>query len=98
MKENKFDPLLFIKKIYFKGKTVLITGGGSGIGKHLTESFLKLSADVIISSRDEEKISSNSKVFKEELGKEISYFTCDISKPEEVRGMVNAEFCAERKN
>lgn len=97
MKENKFDPLAVYKEDLFKGKTVLITGGGSGIGKHLTESFLKLSADVIISSRDEEKLVQTQKVFKEELGKEISYFTCDISKPEEVRGMVNASFALKGK-
>jgi NAD(P)-dependent dehydrogenase (short-subunit alcohol dehydrogenase family) len=97
MKEKKFNPLAVYKEDLFKGKTVLITGGGSGIGKHLTESFLKLGADVIISSRDEEKLIHTQKVFKEELGKEISYFTCDISKPEEVRGMVNASFALKGK-
>ena len=97
MKENKFNPLSVYKEDLFKGKTVLITGGGSGIGKHLTESFLKLGADVIISSRDEEKLSHTKKAFKEELGKDIHYFTCDISKPEEVRGMVNASFAVKGK-
>lgn len=92
MKENKFNPLSVYKEDLFKGKTILITGGGSGIGKHLTEAFLKLGSDVIITSRDEEKLSQTQKQLKEDYKKEIHYFTCDISKPEEVRRMVNASF------
>lgn len=35
-----------------QGKTVLITGGGSGIGRMFTEGYVAGGADVIISSRN----------------------------------------------
>jgi FlaA1/EpsC-like NDP-sugar epimerase len=35
----------------FKGKTVLVTGGGSGIGMAMAKQFLQLGAEVYIASR-----------------------------------------------
>jgi citronellol/citronellal dehydrogenase len=40
----------------FKGKTVLVTGGGTGIGYSITEMFLKFGAEVVIASRKIEKL------------------------------------------
>ncbi len=39
-----------------KGNTVLITGGATGIGLALAESFLKLGNEVIICGRREEML------------------------------------------
>jgi len=38
------------------GNTVLITGGSTGIGLALAESFLKLENEVIICGRREERL------------------------------------------
>ena len=35
-----------------KGKTIVVTGGGSGLGKAMTKYFLELGANVAITSRD----------------------------------------------
>jgi len=40
----------------FKGKTVFVTGGGSGIGYAIAKQFLQTGARVIIASRDKEKL------------------------------------------
>ena len=39
-----------------KGKTIIVTGGGSGLGKAMTTEFSKLGANVAITSRKLEKL------------------------------------------
>jgi NAD(P)-dependent dehydrogenase (short-subunit alcohol dehydrogenase family) len=39
-----------------KGKTIVVTGGGSGLGKAMSKYFLELGANVAITSRDLEKL------------------------------------------
>ena len=39
-----------------KGKMIVVTGGGSGLGKAMTKYFLELGAQVAITSRDLEKL------------------------------------------
>ena len=46
-----------------KGKTIVVTGGGSGLGKAMTTYFLELGANVVITSRNLEKLQT----VKEEL-------------------------------
>ena len=40
----------------FKGKTVLVTGGGSGIGMAIAKQFLQLGAEVYIASRKQARL------------------------------------------
>ena len=35
-----------------QGKTIVVTGGGSGLGKAMTTYFLELGANVVITSRN----------------------------------------------
>ncbi len=69
----------------FKGKIVLVTGGGSGIGFSIAKKFLQLGAQVIISSRKEEKL----KAAIEELTQygTCRYVVCDIRLPEQTEAL-----------
>jgi short-subunit dehydrogenase involved in D-alanine esterification of teichoic acids len=42
-----------------KGKTIVVTGGGSGLGKAMTQYFLELGANVAITSRDLDKLKNS---------------------------------------
>jgi len=70
----------------FKGKTVLVTGGGSGIGFAIAKKFLQLGAEVIITSRKEDKL----KLATEQLSAfgKCRYLICDIRIPEQVDAVV----------
>ena len=57
---NMFHIMIHTEKMLrddaLKGKTVVVTGGGSGLGKAMTRYFLELGAQVAISSRNLEKL------------------------------------------
>ena len=52
---------MFEKELLSK-KRILVTGGGSGLGKEMSRSFLQLGAEVIICGRRED-ILLNTKMF-----------------------------------
>jgi len=47
---------MIFKEDLFKDKTVLVTGGGTGIGKEIAAQYLKAGATVFICGRKEEKL------------------------------------------
>ncbi len=75
-----------------KGKTILVTGGGTGLGKSMSEYFLKLQANVIIASRKQEVLDATVKELTEanpDAGKIIG-IACDVRKPQEVEAVLEA--------
>lgn len=59
----------------FKGKTFIITGGGSGIGLEIAKRLVNDSAKVIITGRNEEKLKKASK----EIGEKCDYKVLDMA-------------------
>ena len=66
---------------FLKNRVALITGGGSGIGYAIAESFIKNGASVIITGRDLKKLEDSSRKLEKILVKNqfIKYFSLDIS-------------------
>lgn len=75
------------RKDLFKNKTILVTGGRSGIGYAIAKQFLELGGRVFICSRKAELLEKA----RQELSKigECLGFACDIRQPEELKGLAD---------
>lgn len=71
------------------GKNVIVTGGGSGLGKSMTKYFLELGATVTITSRDIEKLEKVANELSGETGGKCFAVQCDVRNYDEVENMVN---------
>jgi NAD(P)-dependent dehydrogenase (short-subunit alcohol dehydrogenase family) len=71
-----------------KGKVIVVTGGGSGLGKAMTKYFLELGAQVAITSRDLEKLKNTAKELESETGGTCLPLQCDVRHYEEVENML----------
>jgi uncharacterized oxidoreductase len=67
-----------------KNKTILVTGGGSGIGLAIAKTFSEIGNNVIIAGRNEDKLKTESAELKN-----VSYFKADISNEQNVEALVN---------
>lgn len=68
------------------GKTVIITGGSSGMGKYMAKKFLQDGDQVVITGRDLEKLQSVKEEFSS-IGA-IDIFQMDVREPEHAKAMV----------
>lgn len=73
-----------------KGKTIVVTGGGSGLGKAMTSYFLELGANVVITSRNLEKLQAVKEDLETATGGQVLPVACDVRDYEQVEHMVKA--------
>lgn len=71
-----------------KGKVIIVTGGGSGLGKAMTTYFLELGAKVAITSRDIEKLQNTAKELEEKTGGTCLPIACDVRHYDQVENML----------
>jgi NAD(P)-dependent dehydrogenase (short-subunit alcohol dehydrogenase family) len=71
-----------------KGKVIVVTGGGSGLGKAMTKYFLELGAKVAITSRDLEKLKTTTAELETQTGGTCLPIQCDVRHYEEVENML----------
>ncbi|MCX4717395.1 SDR family oxidoreductase [Streptomyces virginiae] len=75
----------------YAGQVVLVTGGGTGLGKAIATEFARLGADLVIASRRAEQL----KAAREELAAvpgagRVTAAVCDIRDPERVADVFDA--------
>ena len=73
-----------------KGKTIIVTGGGSGLGKAMTRYFLELGANVAITSRNLEKLENTASELEQETGGVCLPIQCDVRHYDQVEAMRDA--------
>ncbi len=75
------------KEDTLKGKTILVTGGGSGLGLAMAIRFAELGARVAICGRTEEKLQKAIEEIRQK-GAEARYYVCDVRDFQQVDAMV----------
>ncbi len=82
----------FTKKMLRDGalsdKVIVVTGGGSGLGKAMTKYFLELGAKVAITSRDLEKLQQTAAELESETGGTCLPLQCDVRHYDQVENML----------
>ena len=77
-----------LKEGSLKDQVIVVTGGGSGLGKSMTTYFLELGAKVVISSRNLDKLVNTAKELEEKTGGTVLPVKCDVRNYEEVEEML----------
>lgn len=80
-------PLAFRPDL-FAGQTVLISGGGSGLGRAMAYTFVRLGANVMVCGRRAEKLEQTAQGIRRLLGKEIALRAMTIRDPAQVEALV----------
>ncbi|MBL8997166.1 MAG: SDR family oxidoreductase [Gemmatimonadetes bacterium] len=71
-------------------RVILITGGGTGLGRAMGERFLQLGAKVVIASRREALLRTAADEMMAAHGGEVLPLACDVRDPEAVDRMIDA--------
>lgn len=71
-----------------KGKTVIVTGGSSGMGKYMAKRFAREGARVLITGRDEERLEGAKEFIEETSTGKVDTYSMDVRNIEDVQGMV----------
>ena len=72
------------------GKVILITGGGTGLGRSMAKYFLELGAKVVIASRKLEVLEATAAELIAETKGEVLPIACDVRKYVEIENMLAA--------
>ncbi len=72
------------------GERILVTGGGTGIGRELAEAFLALGAEVYICGRRGGKLDETAAALMAAHGGKVVGIPCDIRSPDAIFDMVEA--------
>ncbi len=73
-----------------KNKTIIITGGGTGLGRSMGKYFLELGANLVITSRKKQVIEQTATDLSKETGGKVLAVPCDVRKYEEIENVITS--------
>ena len=74
------------------GKTIIVTGGGTGLGRAMSAYFLQLGANVAITSRKLAVLEQTAAELQQSTGGRVLALACDVRKYEEVEAMLTRTY------
>ena len=86
--DNKAVAADMLRDDALKGKTIIITGGGTGLGRAMGTYFLKLGANLVISSRKLDVLEKTASEMETETGGKVLAIACDVRNYDEVEKML----------
>ncbi|WP_432200502.1 SDR family oxidoreductase [Erythrobacter sp. W53] len=84
-----------VSKLMFReglmdGERILVTGGGTGLGREMAEGFLKLGATVYICGRRQNKLDETARELMDAHGGKMVAHACDIRDADAIHTMIDA--------
>jgi NAD(P)-dependent dehydrogenase (short-subunit alcohol dehydrogenase family) len=74
----------------FQDQTIVITGGGTGLGRSMGEYFLTLGANLAICGRRKDVVDKAATEMAEATGGQVLAATCDVRQPDDVEAFLQA--------
>ena len=84
--KNYSQPML--KEDALKNKVIVVTGGGTGLGKAMSKYFLELGANVVIASRKIDILNETAKELKEQTKGNVLPAQCDVTDYKQVEDLL----------
>ncbi|MCJ7841713.1 SDR family oxidoreductase [Lederbergia sp. NSJ-179] len=72
-----------------KGKRVLVVASSQGLGKAIAELFVREGANVMLASRNQDRLKSVQSQLEEFRQGKVGMVTCDITQPDQIQHMVD---------
>ncbi|MBL4734726.1 MAG: SDR family oxidoreductase [Flavobacteriales bacterium] len=73
-----------------KGKTIIITGGGTGLGRSMGTYFLELGANLVITSRKMEVLEKTAEEMMKQTGGQVLPVQCNVKEFDQVEAVLKA--------
>ncbi|MGN7175220.1 SDR family oxidoreductase [Cytobacillus sp. SAFR-174] len=71
-----------------KNKKALVVASSQGLGKAIAAQLAKEGTRVMITSRDEAKLKSVQKEFRDQFNADVEYYRADVTNPEDIKNLI----------
>jgi len=79
-----------LKPDSLKNRTIIVTGGGTGLGRSMGKYFLELGANLVITSRKLDVLNKAAAEMMEETGGKVLAIECDVRKYEQIENVIRS--------
>jgi len=78
---------MFLEKFSLKGRSGIVTGAGSGIGKAIAKGLVQAGAEIVMAGRNRERLEEAAEDIRK-FGGPVIPIQADVSKMEEIKNLV----------